>query len=385
MGVLYAKVNDVWEEVPLVGVAGGGGGDVGWPIRTREPPAERVEINKLFPDIIYFGRGESGYAHDSSGDQTQDYYWTIGTDLGSNFRIHGPCYVLGGIEYESRWDYGPDWYFGDVVANHATYSADGSAYTDNWVDVAEDGTRAKGINDFPVDCRCDVGAEVRYGGAGVGAESTIDAASPDRPHIRAVMYASDDSSDLAKDERKLMLSLTPYVLQLRGGKGVWDGSESGSEFISFTNPVGSISPLASAVGADAPSTQFVRQIGVSAVTFAAGVGSVTPERAMGATRVPQAVVIGNTVGGPMVAQISTTTTALTFYLSTAYDGVLNISWSVEHELIRWYAGGGMLREAAPGITHTTRRQQRVAEKHAGDPKYQERLLTKEQLAERKTE
>jgi hypothetical protein len=82
--------------------------------------------------------------------------------------------------------------------------------------------------------------------------------------------------------------------------------------------------------------QYYRQIGQQSVNFTDGEGQVVfPEEIWTGDVHPQAVVIGATVGGPMIAQVERSGGQLHFYLDRTFSGSLDVSWSVDYEEPVW--------------------------------------------------
>lgn len=134
------------------------------------------------------------------------------------------------------------------------------------------------------------------------------------------------------------LSVTPRVIQAcfqpEGTYNTWWYGDGSTPY--GLTPRGCVEPLitaasATATAADEPwQKQFFRQIGINTVTFNAGVGTIPVPTGMGLPAVVNAQVDGATAGGLRVAQARrTSNNAITVALDSAYDGTVDIGWSVD--------------------------------------------------------
>src|SRR5436190_1993271 len=301
-------------------------GDVTWPIRTAGVPNLRVELNRTWPDEVRFYLQGPSEAWSNQGE------WLDRENPTHSYssRIVQYPFPQGWLALDS-FPLSNDPY--DGTAPNGTGANLALTFNEIAGRVYQD--MAADDPHYPGDCMRGVfgvrssgyGGAAELGALGTGhTESGFvahfgapEATSPTVPYA-AVRAVNDDQTHATEGE------VTPDVIRVTGPPHT---------FIEETpwTPVGQLEVLASSSGADPTVTQYQRQVGVATVTFSAGVGSITVPVTMGATRVAHATVVGTTVGGPMVAQIDTTTTTLTLYLSTAYSGALTVAWSVDHDAV----------------------------------------------------
>jgi len=418
-GVLYAKVNGQWVPIPL---AAGGGGDISWPIQTKDPPlvvgATMEDQNEVAPDaFIQLDKYEflAGEPYDQDNVDpvgvASGKYWRPKTLQWHPLSEYGPFWTYnspGGVGAPAPYlrDVNPDgdyaWIFSDWTGQllispasaiwYSTtpgkdsltkppgayvpydqvwqYNMDarwnfdhmyigfGSTEIEHWQDIVrgyldEDGEPywdasvsdlwigsgaffelfTDSFSDHP---RNDVEVMSAIWGSAYAGDITSD---PLRPEI--VIWARWEEGrpghedDAQEDLYEREVHFDSHNMHLYAGpkhRGLPDGQMNR----------GNIPVLAAVQGVmgteSAPQLkQYYRQIGQQSVTFTDGVGHIVfPEEIWSGEVHPQAVVVGTTVAGPMVAQVNRSGDQLHFYLDrSSFSGSLEVSWSVDYQEPVW--------------------------------------------------
>lgn len=450
MGVLYAKVDGIWE--PIVTAVGVGGG-MEWPIQTRNPPliigedmnAQQsaccpdafVQIDKYEElageDYVYDPSGTTDPVASASGKYWRPRYvqwhplseygpfWTFNSPSGVGapppyLRDVNPDHDFAGISsdwtgqffispaeaiwysttpgkqqltkppggyvpYDQSWQYNMDvhWHFDHM------YFGFGSLEIEHWEDILRGYPIDGGV--MPDDQVWDVNVADIWLGSGAYFEMFTDSFGDHQRNdveVMSAIWGSAWSGDKLHDPGRPEVVIwaryeegrdPPYYVDHGDGpfpyyeREVHFTSHNMHLYVEVPNRTyvglpdgalnrGGIPVLAAAHGVMGTKRspqfkQWYRQIGQQNVTFTDGIGSITipeeivfgtPEGEFGETANwhPQAVIIDNEVGGPMIAQVmgygggsGLGSAHLGFYLDRDFDGVLAVSWSVDYEEPQW--------------------------------------------------